>query len=421
MKKTLSLFLAVLMLFSVLAVSAFAATAPEVTQVTSTYKGVEIIWTASADSSTYIIYRNGVVIGTTVDCKFLDENVEENSTYTYTVAAQAKDESFAPGTDEFEITYIVPNCDHGDYEYVIDYPATVFNAGLKHKKCKTCGADLKGEAIKQLVPESPVINYLSNGIDGVKVAWNEVDGATIYRVFRRAGGETSYTLLKETKGTSFEDTTAQSGIYYKYVVRAKNAAGWSKYIGGKVIRRVDTPMNLTATNTSGGIYVKWNAVENATTYRVYRKLVGDENWTYIKTVKGTYYFDTDVEAAVDYIYTVRALAGKVYSNFLPGVQVRRLEIAKLNGTKSTAEGIYVDFEPVEGASGYYVYRKVGNGSWTKSSYLGTIKTTKSHTYLDVSAKKGVTYTYTVKAYYKNGAATSVASYNSKGISCKDVY
>lgn len=421
MKKTLSLFLAALMLFSIFAVSTFAATAPEVTQVTSTFKGVEITWTASADSSTYIIYRNGVVIGTTVDCKYVDETVEAGSTYTYTVAAQAKDESFAPGTDEFEVTYIVPYCEHSDYEYVVDYPATVFNAGLKHKKCNTCGVDLEGEAIKQLVPESPVINYLSNGVKGVKVAWNEVDGATLYRVYRRAGGETTYTLLKDTKGTSFEDTTAKSGIYYKYVIRAKNAAGWSKYIGGNVIRRVGTPMNLTAANTLGGIYVKWNAVENATSYRVYRKLVGDENWSYIKTVKGTYYFDTAVEAGSDYIYTVRAVAGKVYSNFLPGAQIRRLEIAKLNGTKSTAEGVYIDFEPVEGASGYNVYRKVGNGSWTAGSYLGTIRTTKSHTYLDVSAKKGVTYTYTVKAYYKNGSHTSVASYEAKGISCKDVY
>ncbi len=420
MKKTLSLFLAMLMLLSVFVVSSFAATAPEVSQITSTFKGVEITWDATEDAAAYIIYRVGAVIGTTTECIYVDANVEEGKNYIYKIAVQANDHSVAESSD-YEVSFSRPYCAHSDYTYVIDYPATVFKAGLKHKHCNVCGLDLDGEAIKQLVPASPVINYLSNGIDGVKVAWNKVDGATTYRVFRRAGGETSYTKLADIKGTSYEDKTAKSGIYYKYVIRAKNDAGWSPYIGGNVIRRVGTPMNIVPANTLGGIYVKWNAVANATSYRVYRKQVGDAEWSYLKTVTKTGYFDTTVESSVDYIYTVRALAGKVYSNFIPSAQIRRLEQVKLNGTKSAQEGVYIDFEPVEGASGYYVYRKVGNGSWTANSLLGTIKTTKSHTYLDVSAKKGVTYTYTVKAFYKNGAAYSVSAYESKGTSCKDVY
>ncbi len=420
MKKTLSLFLAMLMLLSVFAISSFAATAPEVSQITSTFKGVELTWDASKDAAAYIVYRDGAVIGTTVDCIYVDANVEEGKTYIYKIAVQAKDQSVAESTD-YEVSYSRPYCAHSDYKYVIDYPATVFKAGLKHKVCNICNLHLDGEAIPQLVPASPVINYLSNGIDGVKIAWNKVDGATTYRVFRRAGGQSNFVLIAELNGTSFVDKSAESGIYYKYVVRAKNAAGWSKYIGGNVIRRVATPMNIVPANTLGGIYVKWNAVANATSYRVYRKQLGDAEWTYLKTVTKTNYFDRAVEPGVDYIYTVRALAGKVYSNFLPGSQIRRLEQVELNGTKSAKEGVYIDFEPVEGASGYYVYRKVGNGSWTASSYLGTIKTTKSHTYLDVSAKKGVTYTYTVKAYYKNGAIKSVGSYYAKGTSCKDVY
>ena len=321
----------------------------------------------------------------------------------------------------FDITYIRPYCAHENCTEIIDYPATVFEAGLKHKRCNDCGLDLAGQVIKQLVPTTPVINYLSNGVDGIKVSWNLVDGASAYYLYRRAGGSSKWVGPFKVKGNSYEDTTVESGVYYKYAVRAVNSAGLSPYNGGKVIKRVDTPEYLSVSNTEGGIYFKWNSVKNATSYRVYRKLAEDSSWTYITTVKKTYYADLDVASGTDYVYTVRAVSNNVYSNFLPGVKIRRLDLPKLNGTKSTAEGVYIDFEPVEGATGYNIYRKTGNGPWTSQSYLGAIKTTRSHTYLDVSAKKGVTYTYTVKAYYKDGSTTSVSAYTVNGTSCKDVY
>lgn len=421
MKKTLSFVLAMLMLVSVFTVTSFAALAPEITEITSTFEGVSISWEKSAEATTYLVYRDGKCIGTTVECNFVDTSVVANQKYIYTIGAQNKDGKIEMSDVEFDVTYVRPYCAHTNYEYVVDYPATVFKPGVQHKHCTDCGFNADSEAIKQLVCETPVINYLSNGVNGVKLAWNAVDGATAYYVYRRTAGSSKWEGPYVVKGESYEDTTAKSGVYYKYAVRALNEAGLSPYNGGKVIKRVATPMNLYAGNTAGGIFVKWGKVENATAYRVYRKAVGDDAWTYLKTVKNNYYPDLDIEAGVDYIYTVRALSGKVYSNFLPGVAIRRLEMPALNGTKSTAEGIYIDFEQVEGATGYNVYRKVGNGAWTAKSYLGTIRSDKSHTYLDVSAQKGVTYTYTVKAYFKDGTTTSVSVYETKGISCKDVY
>lgn len=420
MKKTLSLVLAMLMLFSVFTVTSFAALAPEITQVTSTFEGVSISWEKSDAATTYLVYRDGVCIGTTVECSFVDTSVAENQKYVYSIGAQAEDGTFEKSDVEFDITYVRPYCAHANYEYVVDYPATVFKAGSQHKHCKDCGFDAESEAIKQLVPETPVITYLSNGINGVKIEWTVSDGATAYNVYRRAGGSSKWEGPYVVKTNSYEDTTAKSGVYYKYAVRALNDAGLSPYNGGKVIKRVATPQNLYAGNTAGGIFVKWGVVENATAYRVYRKVLGEETWTYLKTVTTNTYPDLDVEPGVDYIYTVRALSGRIYSNFLPGIQIRRLDVPTLNEVKSAAEGIYVDFEPVEGATGYNVYRKVG-GAWNAKSYLGTIRNTKSHTYLDVSAEKGVTYTYTVKAYFKDGTTTSVSAYESKGVSCKDVY
>ena len=269
MKKTLSLILAMLMLVSVFTVTSFAALAPEVTEITSTFEGISITWAESADATTYLVYRDGVCIGTTVECTFVDTAVEQNKTYIYTIGAQNKDGAFEMSDVSFDATYVRPGCTHETVEYVVDYAATVFKPGLQHKHCTVCGYNGEGEVIPQLVPESPVINYLSNGVNGIKIAWNAVDGAVSYNVYRRTAGSSKWEGPFVVKGESYEDTTAKSGVYYKYAVRALNAAGLSAYNGGKVIKRVATPGNLYAGNTAGGIFVKWGKVENATAYRVY--------------------------------------------------------------------------------------------------------------------------------------------------------
>ena len=60
---------------------------------------------------------------------------------------------------------------------------------------------------------------------------------------------------------------------------------------------------------------------------------------------------------------------------------------------------------VENAEGYYVYRKVSNGSWSK------VGTTESLSFEDKTAKPGMTYTYTVSAYID----LAEGSYDEKGL------
>ena len=60
-----------------------------------------------------------------------------------------------------------------------------------------------------------------------------------------------------------------------------------------------------------------------------------------------------------------------------------------------------------------MYRKTANSGW---ALVGSTKGANSATYIDKTAKKGVTYTYTVRAYH----GKTFSSYNS-GISCKDKY
>lgn len=82
---------------------------------------------------------------------------------------------------------------------------------------------------------------------------------------------------------------------------------------------------------------------------------------------------------------------------------------KLAGITPLTTGINVRWEKVSKADGYFVYRRTTNGSW---SYIG--KTTGTM-YKDTTAKRGVTYYYTVRA--KSGGNIS-PSFNSIGMKAK---
>ena len=75
---------------------------------------------------------------------------------------------------------------------------------------------------------------------------------------------------------------------------------------------------------------------------------------------------------------------------------------------STKDRVTVKWKKVNGAAGYYVYRKVKGGNWKK---LGTVKTGTKVTYNNTSISHNVTYYYTVRAY--RGDFTS--SRNSTGV------
>lgn len=203
----------------------------------------------------------------------------------------------------------------------------------------------------------------------------------------------------------------------KYCVRGVLMSGLGS---GRVIRAVKTPTGLAVKNNTTGILFGWSKVANASGYRVYRKLITDRYWTYMGYTKNNYYPDYKTESGLTYVYTVRAVCGGHYSDYLrDGIKITRLDTPHLLTAKSSREGITVTFEQVDGAQRYNIYRKNGSGTW---KMIGKITDLKSSAYLDRSAAKGVTYTYTVRAVDTLTAVadTDMSSYES-GISCKDLY
>ena len=64
---------------------------------------------------------------------------------------------------------------------------------------------------------TPAIASATNEIDGVKVTWDAVDGATSYQVYRKDDNTGKWSKLGEPlAATSYTDTTVESGETYAY-------------------------------------------------------------------------------------------------------------------------------------------------------------------------------------------------------------
>ncbi len=259
---------------------------------------------------------------------------------------------------------------------------------------------------------------VANSVSGVTVKWNAVANATSYRVYRKTS-TTGWALLKEVDGSkkSFTDTATKRGSSYIYTVRAVCNGTYSAYeTSGTAIKSLATP-TLSVANVGAGVKVSWNKCAGASGYYVYRKN-STGSWTRIAKLTGgsiLSYTDKSVKSGKKYTYTVKAISGDYTSYYdKDGVTSLFLTTPKISSSQSTSKGVQVKYNTVSGAKGYYIYRKTLNGSWVN---VGNVKSGTTATFTDKTAKKGVTYIYTVRAY--NGSTRS--SYYSSGIKVKVVY
>ncbi len=383
------------------------------TQITSCYNevnGVQLKWNVVSGAKSYKVYRKlpsqteWVEIRSTTALEYQDINVTGNTVYQYSVKT----------VDQYG--------NESDYS--------------PQRECRFI--------------ETPELLSRTNAVGGVTIKWKKVAGATSYRIYRRGAGVNYWYYLGDFPATldTFTDLETanyfpndaqknalakpKSGNYYRYTVRAsydgEDSTGKDYLIysgfdtNGLYLKYVATPKLTSISNATNGLQIKWNAVAGGgpVEYRVYRRGAGSTYWYYLGTTTNITWTDSGVKVANGgyYRYTVRAVAGTNgkgwYSAFdTTGLYLMRLANPTLNSAVSSKNGITVKWSAVQGTTGYYVYRKTANSGWVRIAAVGG---TNNTTYLDKTAKKGVTYTYTVRAV----CGTNTSYFNS-GISCKDKY
>lgn len=228
-------------------------------------------------------------------------------------------------------------------------------------------------------------------------------------------------------GTNYTASgTLKAGAQVK-VVSSEMNSGWCRVLitntYGKHWRYIASSSLLTnpklnkAEVTSTGIRVYWNKVSSATGYEVWRR-VGTGGWKRIAILSSgstVNYLDPSVSSGTKYTYTVRATVGSVRSWYeTPGISTVFMSVPSLTGISSSKTGITFSWGLVDGANGYYIYRRpIVNGvrgSWTR---IAVISNGSTLSYKDTkNLVKGTTYEYTARAYY----STSIYSgYQSPGL------
>ncbi len=426
---------------------------PEAATITQAYNGtdsVTLLWENVANAEKFIVYRrkmsesgkaqgNWIVVGETTDCAFEDVTVgndvgyyiyfvhadNSNGTSAYD-AEKALYVKYVPPVKNFKVTSAANGVsikwDAFDGEIAIyrraageaewTYLATrngmknsVIDPNVQSGKYYKYAAVRVDDEMESVVTESSLLKYIAtpdiktikNAVSGIYFNWTAVEGATGYRVYRRAAGEKSYKLIATTQNLWYCDQSVKenNGTYYKYTVKAYSGNYMSAYKDGPVLQRLIFPVMTSVANTNDGVLVKWNKLNKATEYRIYRRGAGQNTWTYLGTTKGLQFLDKGVKNASGnyYRYTVRAVFGKTYGGFdTNGLVILRLGTPSLTRAKNVNGGLNVEWSAVKGATGYYVYRKTSKTTWLR------IGTTTKTSYVDNTAAAGTEYIYTVKAY-----------------------
>ena len=236
-----------------------------------------IKWTAVAGASQYEVYRSGskdgtyTLLGTTTATNYTDSKANAGYTYYYKVKAISEVKSAA-------------------------------NSSLSAAVAITCRC------------ARPVVtpDYLtSTGKPYIK--WAAVAGASQYEVYRSGSSNGTYEYVGTTTATNYTDNKANAGYTYYYKVKAiskvRSTANSSLSAAVAITCRCARPVVKTDYWASTGKpYIKWDAVDGAGKYYIYRSGSSNGTYEYVGTTTATNYTDSKANAGYTYYYKVQAIS-----------------------------------------------------------------------------------------------------------------
>ncbi len=234
----------------------------------------------------------------------------------------------------------------------------------------------------------------------VVIQWDAVKTATSYRVFRADTPNGEKKLLKTVGTLKCTDTNVKSSETYYYFVAAYNSkigllSGYSEAVSATV------PISITAPTLPAKpfyclndvITIKWNSVDSATSYRVYRanSLTGEK--THLKTTSLLRY--TDQPKSGTYYYFVAAYNSKTdkLSDYSEAIKVSIITKPVIYTCEYLNNSVSLTWNTVNTATTYRVFR-----TDTETGVKKQIKTVSTNKCTDANIDIGKTYTYTVQAY-----------------------
>ncbi len=173
---------------------------------------------------------------------------------------------------------------------------------------------------------------------------------------------------------------------------------------------LDAPtIRVSNVSRTGKILVRWNVVEGAEKYEIYRAGSRSGEYKLLKTKFAkaeNSFINTGAVAGKTYYYKVRALAKDGTPGEFSDIKYRTCDLAMPEPTVSITVKGYpkLTWDAVPGATGYRIYR-----TYDLAGEYRLMKTTEKTTYTNSNCVIGETYFYRVKAICGKSAADSAQS------------
>ena len=287
---------------------------------------------------------------------------------------------------------------------------------------------------------TPTVNTPSGGAIGdtsISLSWNRVTNASGYEVhysktngFAIGGTGVSKRTVNGggTTNSRFTGLDANTAYYFKVVAKGSgdysNSAASAQKTATTNKAKLATPSNLRATNVStNSITLSWNAVSNATSYKVYYWKTKGFPVPYYRaysfTVSGTSRaFTTGISAGKTYYFKLVAKASgyidsDVSSELAVTTKLATPTVSTPSDSAITENSVTLSWNRVTNASGYEIhYSKtsgfaIGGSGVTKVTVNSGSTTSQSITGLDAS-----------RAYYFKVLAKGTGIYSNSDASAQ---
>lgn len=185
------------------------------------------------------------------------------------------------------------------------------------KKRSLLSSAYDGYSISTKVVSKPEIKKFEAKGDGVKLTWNAVSGAKVYRIYQKTSS--GWKTLATTGSTSIVDKTINVSEKRTYTIKclSKNKqytiSSYDKE--GRTFQYAAAPKITKASSTSSGLKIYWGKASGAVKYRVFIK--SGSTWKKLGDTTSTSFTHKGAQKGKKYTYTVRCItsSGKTYTSY----------------------------------------------------------------------------------------------------------